>query len=66
MAGLTIIAAVAAPIFQEYVVAPVAVNVAEPIPLHMLDVFELTVGKALTVMVDVFALLQPHDVPVTV
>ena len=51
--------------FQEYVVAPLAVKVALP-PGQIVNELTLTVGVGLTVTVVVFALLHPPEVPVTV
>jgi hypothetical protein len=63
--GLAVKLAVVAPVFQVYVLAPVALNVAvEPAQI----VVELTavVGKELTVTLTILVLLQPEVVPVTV
>ena len=55
MPGLTVIAAVVAPVFQEYVVAPLAVKVDDcctgKVQIKLCDVTELTVGFVLTPIV---------------
>ena len=65
--GVTVMAAVVAPVFQEYVVPPLAVSVAEaPIQIvPSLGVPEVSVtaivavGRGLTVIVDVAVAVQP-------
>ena len=56
---------VVAPVFQEYVAAPLAVNVAV-LPLHIVDEFMITDGIGFTVTDDVTAFEQPDVVPITV
>lgn len=51
--GATIIALVVEPVFQEYVLAPLAVNVAE-LPEQIVELFTVTFGVVLTVTVAVF------------
>jgi hypothetical protein len=63
--GVTFIALVDAPVFHEYVLAPLAVRVAV-VPEHMVDEFTFTVGVAFTLTVAVLAFWQPVVVPVTV
>ena len=53
------------PVFQVYVLAPPAVNVAVP-PTHIVAEFTLTVGKGFTVTVAVFEEEHPFVVPFTV
>ena len=65
--GVTVMAVVVAPVFQEYVVPPLAVSVAEaPIQIvPSLGVPEVSVtaiaavGRGLTVIVDVAVAVQP-------
>ena len=65
--GVTVMEAVVAPVFQEYVVPPLAVSVAEaPIQIvPSLGVPEVSVtaivavGRGLTVIVDVAVAVQP-------
>ena len=65
--GVTVMSAVVAPVFQEYVVPPLAVSVAEaPIQIvPSLGVPEVSVtaiaavGRGLTVIVDVAVAVQP-------
>ena len=65
--GVTVMAAVVAPVFQEYVVPPLAVSVAEE-PLQTVPSFGVpdvsvtvivAVGRGLTVMVAVAVVVQP-------
>ena len=64
--GVTDIVDVVAPIFHEYVDAPLAVNTAEP-PTQTLALIATTVGNAFTVTEPTAVLVQPVvDVPVTV
>ena len=65
--GVTVMAAVVAPVFQEYVVPPLAVSVAEE-PLQTVPSFGVpdvsvtvivAVGRGLTVIVDVAVAVQP-------
>ena len=65
--GVTVMAAVVAPVFQEYVVPPLAVKVAED-PLQIVPSFGVpevsvtaiaAVGRGLTVIVDVAVAVQP-------
>ena len=56
---------VVAPVFQEYVAAPLVVNVAV-LPLHIVDEFMITDGIGLTVTVVVFVFEHPELVPVIV
>ena len=65
MLGVTVIAAVVAPVDHAYVVPPLAVKVAL-LPLQIVEEFTLITGKAFTVTVDVFTAEQPLLVPVTV
>lgn len=53
------------PVFQEYVEAPVAVNVADW-PEHIAAEFTLTGGLAVTLTVATAVFEQPAEVPVTV
>ena len=65
--GVTVMAAVVAPVFQEYVVPPLAVSVAEApsqiVPSLELPEFSVTaiaaVGAGLTVIVVVAVAVQP-------
>jgi hypothetical protein len=50
---------------QEYVVAPVAVRVADP-PLQIVGEFTVTTGKRFTVTVEEAVPSQPDVVPVTI
>ena len=63
--GLNEIELAVAPVFHEYVVAPLAVNVAV-FPLQIVDEFTVKAGIGVTVTVDVTAFEQPEVVPVTV
>ena len=64
--GLTVIAAVAGPVFHEYVDAPLAVIVPE-LPLQIVALVEVTLGKAFTVTVVLAVPVHPFaSVPVTV
>ena len=64
--GLTEIVDVVAPVFQEYVDAPLAVNTAE-FPAQVVEDVEATIGNALTVTLPTAVFLQPVvAVPVTV
>ena len=65
MVGDGVIAAVVTPVFQLYVVAPLAVKVAVP-PAQIVALFTVMVGEAFTVMVVVFAEEHTPVVPVTV
>ena len=65
--GVTVMAAVVAPVFQEYVVPPLAVSVAEA-PEQIVPSFGVpevsvavivAVGRGLTVMVAVAVVVQP-------
>ena len=65
--GVTVMAAVVAPVFQEYVVPPLAVSVAEA-PIQTVPSFGVAevsvtaiaaVGRGLTVIVDVAVAVQP-------
>ena len=57
---------VVAPVFQVYVLAPLAVKVAV-LPAHIVAEFTLVIGNGFTVTVDVVAFLQLFAlVPVTV
>ena len=65
--GVTVMAAVVAPVFQEYVVPPLAVSVAEE-PMQIVPSFGVpevsvtaiaAVGRGLTVIVDVAVAVQP-------
>ena len=65
--GVTVMAAVVAPVFQEYVVPPLAVSVAEA-PMQIVPSFGVpevsvavivAVGRGLTVMVAVAVVVQP-------
>ena len=65
--GVTVMAAVVAPVFQEYVVPPLAVSVAEA-PKQIVPSFGVpevsvtvivAVGRGLTVMVAVAVVVQP-------
>ena len=65
--GVTVMAAVVAPVFQEYVVPPLAVSVAE-VPEQIVPSFGVpevsvavivAVGRGLTVMVAVAVAVQP-------
>ena len=65
--GVTVMAAVVAPVFQEYVVPPLAVNMAEA-PLQIVPSFGVpdvsvteiaAVGRGLTVIVVVAVAVQP-------
>ena len=64
--GFTLIVLPLAPVLQEYVVAPDAVNTVE-LPVHIVALFTDTEGKEFTLTVDVTVLEQPviEDVPVT-
>ena len=63
--GVAVIVTVAAPVDHAYVVAPLAVNVADT-PLHTVaDVLVIT-GNGFTVIVPVVIPVQPEEVPVTV
>ena len=65
--GVTVMAAVVAPVFQEYVVPPLAVSVAEApeqiVPSFGVPEVSVTVivavGRGLTVIVDVAVAVQP-------
>ena len=65
--GVTVMAAVVAPVFQEYVVPPLAVSVAEApeqiVPSFGVPEVSVTVivavGRGLTVMVAVAVVVQP-------
>jgi hypothetical protein len=58
---------VVAPVFHEYDVAPVAVNVeALPEQIKVGEELVLTVGVVLTVKLKVFVSEQPDVIPVTV
>ena len=65
MVGDGVIVAVVAPVFQLYVVAPLAVKVAE-LPAQIVALFTVTVGIGVTVMVAVFVEEHPPVVPVMV
>ena len=55
-----------APVLQEYVDAPLAVNVAE-LPTHILELVEATIGKLVTEIVPTAEFVQPvKAVPITV
>ena len=65
--GVTVMAAVVAPVFQEYVVPPLAVSVAEA-PMQIVPSFGVpevsvtvivAVGRGLTVMVAMAVAVQP-------
>ena len=65
--GVIVMAAVVAPVFQEYVVPPLAVSVAEA-PIQTVSSFGVpevsvtviaAVGRGLTVIVDVAVAVQP-------
>ena len=66
--GVTVMAAVVAPVFQEYVVPPLAVSVAEApeqiVPSFGVPEVSVTVivavGRGLTGMVVVAVAVQPH------
>jgi hypothetical protein len=63
--GVTVIEEVVEPVFQEYVLAPVAVKVAtEPIQIVLEEA--ATVGVAFTITLKVLVLVHPAVVPVTV
>jgi hypothetical protein len=53
------------PVFQEYVVAPLAVNEAVW-PAHMVAEFTVTFGNGLTDTFAIAVFVQPKAVPVTV
>lgn len=61
----TVIEDVVAPVFHEYVVAPVAIKLAE-LPEQIVAFDIATVGVELTVTDTVFVFEHPFDVPVTV
>ena len=63
--GDTEILFVVAPLFQEYVAAPDAVNTTE-FPEQMVALFTATVGVAFTFTVVTFVFVHPLDVPITV
>jgi hypothetical protein len=64
--GLTVIGFVAAPVLHEYVVAPLAVKVAEVLA-QMVGLFTVTIGLEFTVTITVAVFVQPAaEVPVTV
>ena len=63
--GLFVILEVTADVFQVYVFAPDAVNVAVPW-VHIVSEFTVMVGSGLTVTVEVMEDVQVAAVPVTV
>ena len=65
MVGDALMLALIADVFHAYVLAPVAVRVAE-FPIQMVALFTVIVGVGLTVMVVVFVAVHPLVVPVIV
>ncbi len=63
--GVTLILLVVDPVFQLYVVAPVAAKTAVA-PLQIVGLFTETVGEGVTDTLTVFVLVHPDAVPVTV
>ena len=56
---------VVAPLLQLYVVAPLAVKLAE-LPAQIVELFTATVGVVFTFTVVTFVFVQPLVVPITV
>ena len=63
--GDTLIVLVVAEVLHEYVVAPLAVKMADD-PGQMAVEVTVKLGSGVTLTVEVFAVLQPNEVPVTV